>query len=231
MPARFVFAFIAQGVVAALCALQGSADSWRDAAAWWLVYSTLTDILTLTALLWLVKYEGIRLIDLVGVRAKEALRQLKFVPVFLAAVIPFAALAHLITRYFYSDAQPPMIEIVDLPVPAALYSLIVWPVVWVIAEQLMYLGYLLPRLEARTGKTWLAAVLVAAMWGAQHFAIPFMWDGTYLLSRVLAATAATGGFVLAYVLLRRRLVAAMGAHWLADASTAFLAAIVPLLSR
>lgn len=230
VPARFVFAFIAQGVTAAVFYAQGSPDPWHDAASWWVVYSTLTDILTLLALGLLVKYEGIRLIDLFGLNNKPALRQLKYVPLFLLLMLPFTVLASGITHAFYGSPNSPMIEIVDVPVWAAAYSLLIWPVVWVVAEQLAYLGYLLPRLEAKTGKTWLAGVIVAVMWGVQHFAIPFIADDTYLASRVLSSLAATSGFTLAYIVMRRRLVAALGAHWLADASTAFLAAVLPLLA-
>jgi membrane protease YdiL (CAAX protease family) len=101
-------------------------------------------------------------------------------------------------------------------------------VIWVIAEELMYLGYLLPRLEVLFGKTWLAVVLVIFFWGLQHLAIPFIANDTYLVSRVLAAFAATGGMTLVFVLWRRRLIPLIGVHYIADLSTAILA-VLPIL--
>ena len=156
LPARLVFAFLAQGIVAALVAAFGSIDPWRQAAAWWPVYSTITDILCLLSLVWLTRREGLTLIDLVGVRGKAALRQLAWTPAYLLAIAPAAVLASIVTQLFYGPALPPMIAIVDLPLAGALYSLVIWPVIWVVAEELGYLGYLLPRVEALSGRTWLA---------------------------------------------------------------------------
>ena len=226
-----MFAFIAQGLVAGLFALLGSTDAWSEAAAWWPVYSTITDVLSLLSLVWLTRREGMTLVDLVGIRGKAALKQLAWTPAYLLAVAPAAVLASVITQVFYGSSLPPMISVVDLPPAGVLYSLIVWPVIWVITEQLMYLGYLLPRIEALSGKTWVAVLVVTFFWGLQHLAIPFIADEKYLISRVLAAWAATGGFTLVFVLWRRRLVPLIGAHYIADLSTAILAGVLPLLNR
>lgn len=230
LPARLVFAFVAQGLVAGLFVAQGSSDAWQTAAAWWPVYSTLTDLLTLLALSLLTRREGITVADLFGIKGKGALKQLAWTPAYLLAVAPFAALASGITRIFYGSDLPPMITVVNLPPAGIWYSLIVWPVIWVIAEELMYLGFLLPRLEAMSGNTWLAIVIVTFFWGLQHLAIPFLADETYLVSRVLAAFAATGGVTLVFALWRRRLVAMIGVHYIADLSTAILT-VLPALQN
>jgi len=229
LPARLAFAFLAQAMVVALAAALGSIDPWRQAAAWWPVYSTMTDILCLLSLVWLCRREGLTLIDLVGVRGRAALRQLAWTPAYLLAIAPAAVLASLVTQFFYGSALPPMIAIVDLPLAGALYSVVIWPVIWVVAEELVYLGYLLPRVEARLGKSWLAVLIVTFFWGLQHLAIPFIANGTYLLSRVLAASVAVGGITLVYVLWRRRLVPIIGAHYVFDLSTGFLVGLLPLL--
>src|SRR5688572_5410455 len=64
--ARPIFAVIAQGLVAALLALQGSDTPWRDAAPWLPIYATLIDFGCLAALWLLMRREGGRLIDLIG---------------------------------------------------------------------------------------------------------------------------------------------------------------------
>lgn len=230
LPSRLLFAFVAQGLVAGLFANRGSSDAWREAAAWWPVYSTITDLLTLLGLVLLTRREGMKLLDLFGVRGAAALKQFVWTPAYLLAVAPMAALASGITRIFYGTDLPPMITIVDLPPAGIWYSLVVWPVIWVIAEELLYLGFLLPRIEALSGKTWLAALIVVFFWGLQHLAIPYLADGTYLVSRVLAAFAATGGVTLVYVLWKRRLVAMIGVHYLADLSTAILT-VLPALQN
>jgi membrane protease YdiL (CAAX protease family) len=173
----------------------------------------------------------LNLIDLLGVRGKAALRQLAWTPVYLLAIAPFGALASLITQSFYGSGLPPYIAMVDLPPVAGLYSFLIWPIIWVVAEELGYLGYLLPRLEALSGRTWLAAILVTFFWGLQHLANPFIPDATHLISRVLAAWVAVGGVTLVYLLGKRRLVPIIGAHYLIDLFTGFLVGILPWISR
>jgi len=230
LPGRFVFAVVAQGLVAGLFALQGSSDAWRDAAAWWPVYSTITDLLCLLSLIWLTRREGITVLSLFGVSGKPALRELIWTPAYLLAVAPAVVVGNVITQAFYGSGLPPMITIVDLPPVWALYSLIVWPLIWVVAEELVYLGYLLPRVEALSSKTWVAVLVVTFFWGLQHLGIPFIADETYLISRVMAAWAVTGGMTLVFVLWRRRLIPLIGVHYIADLSTAFLAGVLPLLN-
>ena len=188
-------------------------------------------MLCLLALVWLTRREGLSLVDLLGVRGKAALRQLAWTLIYLLSIAPFGALASLITQRVYGAGLPPYITIVDLPPVAGLYSFLIWPVIWVVAEELGYIGYLLPRLEARSGRTWLAASLVVLFWGLQHLANPFIPDATHLISRVLAAWVAVGGVMLVYLLGKRRLVPIIGAHYLIDFFTGFLVGILPLLSQ
>lgn len=230
LPARLVFAFIAQAITAAFFAAQGSVDVWTDAAAIWPVYSTLTDVFCLLSLVWLTRRENMSLTDLFGLRGKSILKELAWTPAYLLAVAPGAVLAHIITRAYYGTALPPMISIVDLSPLGALYTLIVWPLVWVITEELVYLGYLLPRIEVFSGRTWVAVTVVTIFWGLQHLTMPFLPDTTYLVSRVLAATAAVSGFAIVFVLWRRRLLPLIGAHYVADLSTAILVGLLPLLN-
>ncbi|MFZ1747456.1 MAG: CPBP family glutamic-type intramembrane protease, partial [Nitrospirales bacterium] len=137
--------------------------------------------------------------------------------------------ANLITVAYYGSELPPMISIVNLPPAGVLYTIIVWPILWVFTEELVYLGFLLPRLEVLTRKTWLAVTIVIVFWGAQHLAIPFLADGTYISSRVIAAFAAISLFPIAYMLFRRRLMPFIGAHYIADLATAVLVTLVPRL--
>ena len=222
LPARLIFAFISQSLTAAIFALGGSTTAWQDATAWWPVYSTITDILCLLALVWLTRREGMKIIDLIGAKGKNILKQLAWTPVYLLVVAPTAILASVITQAYYRTALPPMIAVVNLPPLGELYSLLVWPIIWVITEELVYLGYLLPRLEALSGKTWIAVLVVIFFWGIQHLAMPFILDEKYLISRVLAATAAIITFPIVFVLWRRRLIPLIGVHFIADLATAFL---------
>lgn len=231
LPARLVFAFVAQALVAGLFALRGTGEPMTAAAAWWPVYSTITDVLCLLALAWLTRREGISLGALFGVRGKVALRQLAWTPLYLLAIAPGALMANVITRVFYGSDLPPMLSVVDLPLAGAIYSVAVWPLIWSITEELVFLGYLLPRLEAMSGKTWQAILLVVFFWGFQHLAMPWLPDSTYLVSRVLAACFAISLFPVVFVFWGRRLAPLIAIHYLVDLLTAFLASAESLMGR
>ncbi len=224
LPGRFVAALAAQAITAGVFALQGSLNAWHDAAAWWTVYSTMTDILCLAALVFLTRREGMTIVDLFGVPGlRAALRQLAWVFPYLLAVLPTIAAASLVTQLIYGSPVPPIVTIVDLPAPAALYAWLIWPAVWSVTEELVYLGFLLPRIEALTGRVSLAVVVVIFFWGFQHIAIPLIPDGTYLTWRLISSTFAVTGIPVVFVLWGRRLVPLIVLHYLADLATALMA--------
>ena len=71
--------------------------------------------------------------------------QLAALPMHLLVRLPFVAAPPLIAMPFPGGAAPGQISVIDLPTWATVYSVAVWPLVWAIAEQLFYLGYLLRR--------------------------------------------------------------------------------------
>lgn len=64
--ARSICAIVAQGLVAAVLAVRGSAAPWRDAAAWFPVYATLIDAGCLALFYMLMRREGARLVELLS---------------------------------------------------------------------------------------------------------------------------------------------------------------------
>ena len=99
-----------------------------------------------------------------------------------------------------------------LPVVGSLYALIVWPVIWAFAEDNVYFGYALPRIEALTGRKWLAVVVVGLFAAVQHIFMPFRLEWQWMVSHF-------AGYVLgaiAYCLLYqrwRRLLPVHVSHW------------------
>lgn len=224
LPARLVFAVVAQGIVATIFAIGGSPAAWHEAAAWWPVYGTITDALCLLSLVLLTQREGLSLRDLFGVsNLRAALRQLPWVPLYLVAVLPAVAGASLVTQLFYASPVPPIVSIVDLPPAGAAYAQLVWPLLWVFTEELVYIGFLLPRIGVRFGSTSLAILTVLLFWGLQHIAIPWIPDTTYLAWRLISATLAIAGFPIVFVLWGRRLIPLIVIHYIADLATALMA--------
>jgi uncharacterized protein len=222
--ARAACALGAQAVVAAVFALRASPTPWHDAEPWLPVYGTLIDAGCL-ALLWrLTRREGIRLFDLVGFErtrlARDTLLGFALIPVSLVFIFGGVYAAGWIV---YGTLTPPYL-FGGLPLPAALYGVLVWPFIWGLTEQMTYNGYLVPRFQVLFRSTSLAIVVVAFAWSAQHAFMPLTFDGKFMAYRLLASVPHSVFDVLVYLRLRRLVPLAI-AHALMDGATV----LIPLL--
>jgi hypothetical protein len=224
--ARAAFAVAAQGVVAAIFALRGSPTPWHDAEPWLPVYGTLIDVGCL-ALLWrLTRRESIGLFDLVGfTRARlvrDALLGLALIPVSLVFIYGGTYAAGWIV---YGAPAPPYF-LGGLPLPAALYGVLVWPFIWGLTEQMTYNGYLLPRFQVLCRNTGVAVIVVAFTWSLQHVVMPLTFDPKFMAYRLLASLPLAVFETLLYLRLRRLVPLAL-AHALMDGATVLIPLLAP----
>ena len=134
--ARIACAVGAQALVAAVFALRASPTPWDDAEPWLPVYGTLIDAGCL-ALLWqLTRREGIRLFDLVGFQRTrvggDTLLGFALIPVSLVFILGGIYAAGWL---LYGTLTPPYL-FGPLPLPAALYGVLVFPLFWGLTEQI-----------------------------------------------------------------------------------------------
>jgi Type II CAAX prenyl endopeptidase Rce1-like len=109
-------------------------------------------------------------------------------------------------------------------------SVAVVPLVAELAEPVAFLGVVLPRLEARLGRSWLAAAIVVALWAAEHALYPLVVSGggldwefaAYRVGSVLPFLAA---WTAAFYALGRRLLPIMVTRWVFNAGTALALAL------
>jgi hypothetical protein len=87
--------------------------------------------------------------------------------------------------------------------------------IWSPTEEATYQAYAMPRLQALTGRTWLAYCIVGFLWAAQHCALPFVPDWKYLAFRFLAFQPGCLA-MMAFYLHTRRLAPLIVAHWPTD---------------
>jgi hypothetical protein len=227
--ARTVFAVGAQAVVATVFVLRASPTPWHASEPWLPVYGTLIDAGCL-ALLWrLTRREGIRLPDLVGFERKrlvrDALLGLALVPVslmfILAGVYGFGWL-------LYGTLRPPFL-FASLPLPAALYGVLVFPFVWGLTEQMTYNGYLLSRFQVLCRSTSLAIAVVAFAWSLQHAFMPLTFDAKFMAFRLLSSVPNSVFQTLLYLRLRRLVPLAI-AHALMDGASVLIGVLLPLVT-
>jgi len=126
------------------------------------------------------------------------------------------AMAGIITTslLIFNNPQPPSIYS-PLPLWAAFYSLLIFPVFWGLMEQITYQGYGLSRLENLTPHPGYAIAVVAFGWGIQHIALPLIVDWRYMLFRFLSFLPLAIVMTLVYRR-KRRLIPLIIAHWAVD---------------
>jgi hypothetical protein len=215
----------AQAVVAAGFALRASPMPWHDAEPWLPVYGTLIDAGCL-ALLWrLTHREGIRLFDLVGFdRSRvghDTLLGFALVPVSLIFILGGVYGAGWI---LYGTLTPPFL-FGSLPLPAALYGVLVFPFIWGLTEQMTYNGYLLPRFQVLGGTT-LAISLVAFAWSLQHAFMPLTFNPKYMAFRLLSSVPNSVFQTFLYLRLRRLVPLAIS-HALLDGASVLIGVLIP----
>jgi membrane protease YdiL (CAAX protease family) len=208
--ARSVFLVICQGLVAAIF-FRGSADAWNEAGHWYPVYGTVTDAGCIVLLLWLTRREGIRLFDLGSYRRKGWLRDVLIGLGLLIPLLPLlAVLPPIAGRALFYGGQPP--QRTPLPVWGFIFSLIIWQPIWAFTEDNTYFGYSLPRLEALTGRKWLAVVVMSFFLTLQHVFLPFRLEWQALAFTFVAFVPLSVVWSLIY-LRQRRLLPLHIIHW------------------
>lgn len=227
--ARTACAVGAQALVAAVFALRASPTPWHDAEPWLPVYGTLIDAGCL-ALLWrLTRCEGIGLFDLAGFErarlARDVLLAFALIPASLVFILGGIYAAGWLV---YGTLTPPYLY-GPLPLPAALYGVLVWPFIWGMTEQMTYNGYLVPRFKVLCRRTSLAVAPVAFAWSLQHAFMPLTFDPKYMLFRLLSPVPFSVVQTLVYLRFRRLVPLAI-AHGLMDGAGVLIGVLLPLLT-
>jgi hypothetical protein len=202
-----------------------------EAAGWWMVYAALVDLGTLGIISWLLRRDGGSYRRLLGPPTTAWQVALGAAGV-LAATVPAAVFSGELTSAIYGqDAIPPMFAVVDLPPWASVFSVLAAPVLAELAEPVAYLGVVLPRLERRLGRPWLAATIVVVVWAGEHAVYPLLTSSSggldlgfaaYRVGSVLPFLAA---WTAAYYALGRRLLPVMAARWVVNGGTALALAL------
>jgi uncharacterized protein len=226
--ARSVCGVAAQAAAAAVFALRASPTPWHDSESWLPVYGTSIDAGCLALLWWLTRREGIRLFDLVGFErtrlVRDALLGLALIPVSLVFILAGTYAAGWLL--YGTRSQPYLWG--PLPLPAAIYGLLVWPFVWGLTEQMTYNGYLLPRFQVLSRSTGVAIAVVAFAWSLQHAFMPLTFDAKFMAFRLLSPIPHSLFDVLVYLRLRR-LVPLAVAHAVMDGATVLIGVLLPLM--
>ena len=226
--ARAMFAVAAQAVVAGILALRSSPTPWHDAEPWLPVYGTLIDAGCLMLLWRLTRREGIRLVDLVGFERTRLSRDVLLGLALIPACLVFILGGVYATGWLlYSTLTPPFL-FGRLPLPAALYGVLVFPFIWGLTEQMTYNGYLLPRFQVLSRSASVAMMIVAFEWSLQHSFMPLTFDAKYMVFRFLSSVPNSVFQTFLYLRLRRVIPLAIS-HAVMDGASVVIGVLLPLL--
>ncbi len=227
--ARTGFAIAAQAIVAGIFFLRGSLTPWRDSEPWLPVYGTLIDAGCLAMLWRLTTREGIRLFDLLGFERTRLVRDVLYGLVLVPASLVFIFGGTYAAGWLLYGAPSQPFGFAVLPLPAAVYGVLVFPVIWGLTEQLTYNGYLAPRFQVLSGSTMIAILIVGSVWALQHAFMPLTFDTKFMAFRLFSSVPNTV-FQIALYLRFRRLVPFVIAHALMDGASVFMSVLLPILS-
>jgi len=221
-----------QLLVAGIVVLGGGAATSQPinaAAGWWMVYAGLIDVATLGVIIWLIRRDGVSYRSLLGPPAAAWQVALGALGV-LAATVPAVVFGIEINEAFYGNATLPMFAVVDVPAWASFFSVLVAPVLAELAEPVLYLGVVLPRLERRIGRPWIAATIVVLVWAGEHAFFPLLIrDGSLDLVfagyRVVSVLPFLASWTALYYALGRRLLPIMAARWIFNGGSALALAV------
>jgi hypothetical protein len=221
-----------QLVIAGLLIVGGAAavgDALNAAAAWWMVYAVVVDLGTLGLIAWLIRRQRVIYRSLPGPPAAVWQVALGALGV-LAATIPAVAYGTEVTKAFYGGATLPMFAMVDVPVWASVFAVLLGPLLAELAEPVAYLGILLPWLERRTGRSWLAATIVVVIWAAEHAFFPLLTndgglDLAFAAYRVVSVLPFLAVWTALYYAYGRRLLPIMVARLVFNGGSAIAVAL------
>jgi membrane protease YdiL (CAAX protease family) len=211
--ARFLFALLFQGLLVLFFFLGGDETPLQSAAPWWTVYAVLIDLACLLTIAYLLRLEGRHIFSLFDFDRALLWKDLGFALLLLLLFLILGFGGGIIAGMLIYGGPPP-VPMGGLPLWGSVFSLLVWPLLWGITEQLTYLGYSLPRLQTLLKKSWLVTLIIAFGWALQHTALPFLPDWRFILHRFLSTLPFA--VVIPIYLRTKRLTPFMIAHWGVD---------------
>jgi hypothetical protein len=187
LPLRTLLFISLQAMLAFILLLCGSQSPWVRAAAWWPFIVTAANLINILLLINYMKSQGRSYRSLFMIDTVHLKDDLKLMALVLLITAPVAFLPNTISaRLLFSDALVPVqLLFQPIPVPAIILSMIVFPITQALAEIPLYMACAMPELVKKGRPRWLSLALPAFFLGAQHIAVPLLFNGPFILWRLL----------------------------------------------
>ena len=213
---RTLFFVLAQAFVALIFALQRHPDPWLTAAPWWPAGGVIANIFGLLLLTALTRREGTSLWALGSFDRRRMGRDILLGFGLFLATFPIALAGMILAGIglYGSYASTPIVG-GHLPLWAGWVSVLIFPVINSVTEQMTYSAYSLPRARALAGSKFWAVAIIAFLFAFQHTALGLIFDWRFLLYRFISYLPLCIIVPVLYLRLRR-LTPLIVCHWCLD---------------
>ncbi len=176
-----------QSLFAAAFLIAGNSAPWRSAADWWLASFALAEVVNLWLLNRWARAEGIAIRHLYNLDRRGWRADIKWLVLALLVAAPLGFLPNvLLAQGLWADpATPADLTFRAVPILAAWLMVGLFPIIHALTELPTYFGYVMPRLQALTGRPWMPLLVTSAMLSTQHVFLPLLFDWRYLVWRLL----------------------------------------------
>ena len=182
---RTVLFVLFQGLIAVSLVLAGTPTPWDASNAWWMFSALLTNLVSISLLVWLFHRENRRYFDFIPVVPQDFWKDLGLTLLLMAALIPLATLPNQWLANLLFGSAETAFEFMFRPLPlwAGVISLL-FPLTIAFAELPTYFGYAMPRLEKQLDNGWLAWALASFFLALQHITLPLVFDWRFIVWRL-----------------------------------------------
>jgi hypothetical protein len=176
-----------QALIAVIIALSGTANAFAASSKWWPVSVFLTNLICTDLLVQLFKREGLCFWDIYRINKDT----IKFDLIALLLLFPVIGTLGffpnlILGKLFFGDSLVALkMYIQPLPVWGIIVAVVLFPITQGLGEMPTYFGYSMPRLEAQTGRSWLAVGLAGFFLSIQHVFAPLILDYRFITWRAL----------------------------------------------
>ena len=184
---RTVLFILIQSIFAIGCLLTGSATAWEDGAAWWMFGVTITNLICLAAMLSIFRTEGKNYWDIFHIQRGTVGKDLAVLLGLMFIIGPISYFPNIwLAGALFENPQTTLdLMLQPLPLWTVYIGIVLFPVTQGLVELALYFLYVMPRLDPRPFPDLRPLLLPVLMLGLQHFAIPLLFNPSFILWRAL----------------------------------------------
>lgn len=191
----------------------GSNNVLIDASPWWPIYGLLANLICY----FFLRKEKINFRGIINFKSEKFKKDLLwgFLFIFLSIIIATSSSIGFGFLFYGRFPNELMLSFKDIPTILIILSIIIFPAVNSVLEEIIYNGYVFPILEQKLKNTVFAILIVLFFFTIQHVFITFKPDFKYLIWRLLSFVPLLFFWIMIFVRMRR-LTTLFLVHWFMD---------------